>query len=51
MSMDDETSSWLHGFASGVAACSVGAYLLARRAQRDRQPALIDEDGTVIPLE
>lgn len=51
MSMEDETSSWLHGFASGVAACSVGAYLLARRTQRDQQPALIDEDGTVIPLE
>ncbi|WP_179747502.1 hypothetical protein [Natronoarchaeum philippinense] len=49
--MDEDTSTWLHGFASGVAACSVGAYLLAKRARHERQPALIDEDGTVIPLE
>lgn len=51
MSDNDETNTWLHGFASGVAACSIGAYLVHRRAQRRQDPALIDEDGTVIPLE
>jgi hypothetical protein len=51
MSTDDETSAWLHGVASGIAACSVGAYLLHRRAQQRSEPALVDEDGTIIPLE
>lgn len=51
MSVDEETSTWVHGFATGVAACSLGMYLVHRRAQRRKQPALIDEDGSVIPLE
>ncbi|QSG04129.1 hypothetical protein AArcS_2942 [Natranaeroarchaeum sulfidigenes] len=51
MSLDSETTAWISGFASGVATCSVGLYLLHRRAQRRSEPALVDDDGTVIPIE
>jgi hypothetical protein len=51
MSLDDETTTWISGFASGVAACSAGVYLLHKRAQRRSDPALIDDEGTVIPIE
>ncbi|MCL9812498.1 hypothetical protein [Natranaeroarchaeum aerophilus] len=51
MSLDSETTAWISGFASGVATCSVGLYLLHRRAQRRSEPALVDDDGTAIPIE
>jgi hypothetical protein len=41
--------AWLHGFTAGVAAC--GFMLFVRRKLRNRRPRLIDEQGTVIPIE
>lgn len=43
------TRVWMHGFATGVAACSLALY--AKRKFENRRPRIIHEDSTVIPIE
>ena len=42
-------NAWLHGFATGVAVCTVAAYV--RRKYGSRGPRIVHDDGTIIPID